>query len=74
MTNFDTYYKVEVHASKATCDISYYKENAFKDYIEMKSAIELELALYRFSEYNRKQYPYLAISEEEEINLFFDKY
>lgn len=59
------YYCIQANYYKAECLISYFEENAFKDYIKMRNADRAELGLNGFAPYIQEDYPEMQISEIE---------
>lgn len=69
-------YEVTSKICQATCDISYFKISAFKDYIELKNspAAELSFRAFEDDEYTKKDYPNLEILDTRyKIYYFSDK-
>lgn len=69
-------YEVTSKMCQATCDISYFKGLAFKDYIRLKNRAVPDLSLIKFEddEYTKKDYPNLEILDTTyKIYYFSDK-
>ena len=59
-----TFYEVELIEVQATCDIEYFKDLAFKDYIKLKIGPRADAGISTFSddEYAQKTYPNLKVT------------
>lgn len=55
------FYYIDLNEAKTTCTIEYFKNEAFKDYIDMKTQARADGSLLLFSgdEYEQKEYPNL---------------
>ena len=68
------YYNVYIHEAKAMCDIDYFKNLAFEDYINLKTRPRADAGTFIFSddEYEQKQHPNLKITNtKEKLILYF---
>ena len=69
-----TYYYVELIEAKSTCDIEYFNNLAFKDYIKLKTQPKADASIDMFNddEYSQEKYPNLKITRlKEEKKLYF---
>lgn len=57
------YYEASIYEVKATCTEDYYKNQVFKDFIEMKNEYSDEMGLTFFSTYQAEEYPNLTITD-----------
>jgi len=57
------YYYISVTYYKAQCELPYFKNEAFRNYIEVKSKERADVGLNAFGPYMQKDYPEMQISE-----------
>jgi len=58
------YYCININYSKAECTLEHFENEAFKDYIQMKSGERADVALNKFETYMQGEYPEMSISDE----------
>ena len=68
----ENYYCSSVTEYQATCEFSYFKDEAFKDYAKMKNGPRADVGLNGFIEYDKDEYPNLQISKINTTELYFD--
>lgn len=67
------YYIISTIAYQATCSISYFKNEAFKDYINLNAMPRADAGLRGFSDYMKDDFPNLEISEEKAKDYYIGK-
>lgn len=72
LTKSENYYCASIIEYQATCDISYFKDEAFKDYAKMQNESRNEVGMNAFTEYNKDEYPNLIISNMKTSEMYFD--
>lgn len=68
----ENYYSASITEYQATCEISYFKDEAFKDYAKMKNGPRADVGMNGFTEYDKDEYPNLQISENKTTEIYFD--
>lgn len=70
----EAFYCVNLIENTTTCSIDYFKDLAFKDYIKVKIAPRVEDSIFKFSnsEYARKMYPNLKLTDEVRKEIYFN--
>ena len=68
----DSYYSASITEYQATCEISYFNNEAFKDYAKMKNGPRADVGMNGFTEYDKSEYPNLQISKTKTSELYFD--
>ncbi len=69
----DEYYIINSSVYQAICPISYFKSNAFKDYIELNTIPKASAGLLGFTEYMANDFPNLEIMETEYKDYYISK-
>ena len=64
------FYGITVSSYQAKCSISYFENDAFLDFIKLKSQPVAEATLLSFNEYVQKEFPNLKISEPQIENYY----
>lgn len=67
------YYVINTYSYQAICSISYFENEAFKDYINLNATPRASVGLMGFSEYMKKDFPNLEILEEKTEVYYISK-
>ena len=68
----EEFYSASINEYQAKCDLSYFENEAFRDYIKMSNGERADVGLNCFYTDDRNMYPNLEISETKKSELFFD--
>ena len=68
----ENYYAASYTEYKATCDVSYFKDEGFKDYAKMKNGPRADVGMNGFVKGELDEFPNLNISEVKHSELYFD--
>ena len=72
LTKLEKYYHATITEYQATCEISYFEDEGFKDYAKMKNAPRAEVGMNGFTEYDKDKYPNLNILKNKTTDIYFD--
>lgn len=68
----EEFYSALINEYQAKCDLSYFENEAFRDYIKMNNGQRADVGLNCFYIEDRNTYPNLQISETKKSELYFD--
>lgn len=67
------YYVINTYSYQAVCSISYFENEAFKDYINLNAIPRANIGLMGFSEYMKEDFPNLEILEGKAEDYYISK-